>query len=364
DAAEKLLKDGFTSIEAVKLIDVDDLAKSKIPRGQQKLILASVQALNRKDSAQISAQDEPEIISERRTAGAHQTSAPLTNQSEATSGQQDGGAHPIHSATSTTEDPYAQMLQLLQNGQTTARSEIANQSRQTVLNGLGVSAPNLATNSHSWKDPQIYLSAAASGKSAPTHYDITDFVATNSEEEIFVGGNGTQQVVLKSGPKKPKLENVTLAQWSVANLAILYKLLGDNKLHAGNILDYLSYTTKFCQLVQKFSLVSVLMYDREYRKLQSSHDFRWGTDVPHLHTVHLQPKALQGTPAPNSARANHISAKYQSHNTPMTLDGKVICKLFNSNSGCHYRECRYVHQCSQVGCHQAHSAASHHQQKN
>ena len=45
DSMEKLFKDGFTSMEAIQLIDCDDLAKTKIPRGQQKLILASVKKL-------------------------------------------------------------------------------------------------------------------------------------------------------------------------------------------------------------------------------------------------------------------------------------------------------------------------------
>ena len=115
-------------------------------------------------------------------------------------------------------------------------------------------------------------------KSASYH-DITDFVVGNSEEEIIVGGNGTQQVILKSGPRKPKLEAVTLAQWTVANLGILYKLLGKGKLDSKSILDYLSYTAKVCQLVQRFNLVSVFMYDREYRRLQSTHGFRWGIDT-------------------------------------------------------------------------------------
>ena len=44
-AVEKLFKEGFTSIEAIKLLDSDDLSRSKIPRGQQKLILASVKKL-------------------------------------------------------------------------------------------------------------------------------------------------------------------------------------------------------------------------------------------------------------------------------------------------------------------------------
>ena len=128
--------------------------------------------------------------------------------------------------------------------------------------------------SQSWRDPQIYLSAAAAGKSVPFCYDITDFVAGNVEEEIIVWGNGAHQVVLKTGPKKPKLENITLAQWCVANYAILYKLVGESKMNASNILDYLSYSTKICQLVQRYSLVSVLLYDREYRRLQSEHNFR------------------------------------------------------------------------------------------
>ena len=119
--------------------------------------------------------------------------------------------------------------------------------------------------SQSWQDPQIFLESAASGKSAHTHNDITEFVTNSVEEEVLVGANGTQQVVIKTGPHRPKLETVTLAQWSVANMAILYRLVEESKLHAGNILDYLSYTTEVCQLVQRYTLVSVLLYDREYR---------------------------------------------------------------------------------------------------
>ena len=77
-------------------------------------------------------------------------------------------------------------------------------------------------------------------------------------------------MIFRSVPQKVKLENVTLAQWSVANMAILYKLVGEGKLHAGNSLDCLSYTTKICQLLQKYSLISLWLCDREYRKLQVS----------------------------------------------------------------------------------------------
>ena len=92
-----------------------------------------------------------------------------------------------------------------------------------VLNGLGIGhEPQTMANrrkptlsafgprvSDSWRDLQIYLQAAASGKSSPSYYAITYFVTGNEEEEILVGGNGSQQVILKSGPKKPRLKTVT-----------------------------------------------------------------------------------------------------------------------------------------------------------
>ena len=38
-----LVKDGFSSMDAVELLDKEDLVQSKIPRGQQKLLLKALQ---------------------------------------------------------------------------------------------------------------------------------------------------------------------------------------------------------------------------------------------------------------------------------------------------------------------------------
>ena len=43
EAVEKLFKEGFNSLDAIKLIESEDLAKTKISRGQQKLIIAAVE---------------------------------------------------------------------------------------------------------------------------------------------------------------------------------------------------------------------------------------------------------------------------------------------------------------------------------
>ena len=46
EAVEKLASDGFTSMEAIQLLDREDMKRSKLPMGQQKLILAAVKRLN------------------------------------------------------------------------------------------------------------------------------------------------------------------------------------------------------------------------------------------------------------------------------------------------------------------------------
>lgn len=385
EATEKLFKEGFTSMEALKLIDSEDLGKTKIPRGQQKLILAAVARLSEKSAdhtEQHVRNNANDVTTEETcfpsTSAAAAAQSLRSSQSNATGNRnQNGGAlGGKQTAATTVNDSFNVLLNNLQTGQTVIRDTITDtqsgcasgQLDNPVNNGLSVSqslnqSSVASVNSHSWRDPQIFLESAAQSKSAPTHLDITDFISGTIEEEIIVGGNGTQQVVVKSGPRKPKLENVTLAQWSVANLAILYKLVGESKLHAGNILDYLSYTTKVCQLVQRYTLVSVLMYDREYRQLQARHGFRWGTDVPHFHTIHLQPRPSRSA-QPQSGKNNGATTKGGNSTTPLTLDGKIICKLYNSKAGCHYKECRFAHQCSHAGCHQYHSAQTHHQAKN
>ena len=45
DTIDKLFKEGFTSMEAMLLLEDEDISRTKIPRVQQKLILAAIQKL-------------------------------------------------------------------------------------------------------------------------------------------------------------------------------------------------------------------------------------------------------------------------------------------------------------------------------
>ncbi len=166
--------------------------------------------------------------------------------------------------------------------------------------------------------------------------------------------------MLKSGPRKPRLEALTLCQWSIANLSILYKFVGDGKLHGAAMMDYLSYTTKVYQLVQRFSLVSVFQYDREYRKMQAEMGFRWGTDVQHLHTLCLQPRERQL--AQNGKKGQSLSSLPKDRVDKR--EGETVCRSFNTEKGCSFRNCKYKHQCILPGCNQRHTVQTHMQAKN
>ena len=98
-------------------------------------------------------------------------------------------------------------------------------------------------------------------------------------------------------------------------------------------MDYLSYSTKFYQLIQKCSLASVLLFDREYRKLQADMGFRWGTDVQHLHTLHLQPRDKLSKQGPVHVAQQSRKGNGQAPNRPK--QGKTgVCRNFNSDKGC------------------------------
>ena len=316
-AIDELLKRGFDSLEALKLVNMEDLSSQNIPMGQRRLIFHIAQALHAPTT----------------TSGSNSQSG--TNSATTTSQGNTGVSHgnPLAGATyanqsapAFTATPLAGNTGVSQNslGQPVPNQDIYSQtllntllSQQTQLAALGQSADNvnnvtdngtlildnnnaarsgtlIQSSQPSWNDPLIHI-ASATGKSTSTFYDVCDFVPHSVDEDLVVGGQGDQQLVIKSGPKKPKLESLTLSQWSIANLAILYKLVNDGKLVGPSLMDYLSYTTKVYQLVQRFSLVSVLLYDREYRKLQGSMGFRWGTDVQHLHTLFLQPRPSGGS---------------------------------------------------------------------
>ena len=358
-----LIKEGFDSMEALILIDGDDLAHTKIQRGQQKLLLKALLSLTSSGEATATGS-----AGTAATGGDDHMSATADVDIAGNGTRADGtqGTHTDGSLHQPRDDVYTRLMadhmRAMQSGPTTSGNAFIDVQREPALNSsqaamrrddLGDTVGHFGTMPGSWQDPQIHLRSSASGRSANAYHDIVDFVGKDTMEETVVAGmHEGGQVIIKSGVK-PKLESLTLSQWSIANLAILYTLVGEGKLEGGNMLDYLSYATKIYQLTQRYENVSVYFYDREYRKLQACHDFRWGTDIPHLHTMQLTPRITR----PNGKHPP--PARQTNRSGPVTHDGRPICKMFNSARGCGFTDCKFVHACSYKGCGQSHSASTH-----
>ncbi|KAL9967212.1 hypothetical protein ACROYT_G025390 [Oculina patagonica] len=112
---------------------------------------------------------------------------------------------------------------------------------------------------------------------------IVDFVnnIVPQDEEETLGNQGNAEIVVTYGPKKPKLESITLQQWVVGNT---------------HFQNYLAYTVKIMELSSKYEWRSVLLYDNEFHKLQAIYSFH-GVLTPHttgpLHTHGHQPSVIR-----------------------------------------------------------------------
>ena len=118
-------------------------------------------------------------------------------------------------------------MRSMQPGPTTSGNAIVYGQRELAQNSVEMamqrddlgdsSVGRFGTMPGAWQDLQIHLRSSASGRSAQAYHDIVDFVGRDTVEEMVVAG--AQIILLKSGVK-PKLESLTLSQWSIASLAL------------------------------------------------------------------------------------------------------------------------------------------------
>jgi hypothetical protein len=212
-------------------------------------------------------------------------------------------------------------------------------------------------------DPQVYLRDQQSlGESVP-HYDIVDFVnlvPPLAEEKVLNESSGTQ-LIMKTAARRPKLENISVEEWCLANMRIMNLIVSNGGYDPSLIKDYMSYTIKICELYKTCYNVSVLQYDREYRYMQSVYKFRWGTDTPHLFHVHLLRKTDRQQR--DSGRQNYNTSGFGRGNSAGALgNSQETCRLYNSRGGCRFgSSCKFKHVCNAQGCTQKHPRYIHHE---
>ena len=161
---DELLKHGFTSLEALKLVELDDLGSEKIVRGQRRLIMHIVQTILQEGTA---ANDTPTALSV---------------------GTADGITTSVNNTTSSSPIPVTKVQEVEQivmentnNNTDMYTSLLANmQSQQkTIQDSMNTNAsPQPA-----WNDPLVHISTA-SGKSVSQYLDICDIVQSTVIHEI------------------------------------------------------------------------------------------------------------------------------------------------------------------------------------
>ena len=137
------------------------------------------------------------------------------------------------------------------------------------------------------------------------------------------------------------------------------QLIKLGRLQGEAIHDYLAYSVKIGQLAGRFDWISVLLYDREYRNLQACHEFRWGSDAPHLHTVNLRPKLAHQSSQNVGHYRGQGNRPTNFHQGQNQHKDRPICRLFNSAQGCHFYSCKFQHVCNIKGCGKSHTAGEH-----
>ena len=216
-------------------------------------------------------------------------------------------------------------------------------------------------------DPTFHLLAGKSGSSNHKPLEILDFVGMSVKidqvnEQIVSEVGENHSLILKSGPKKPKYESLTIWQWCLGAVRIQDELVRLGRLQSElDKRQYWGYICKVLELNGRFEWQSILEFDKEYRSHQARFEFAWGTEIPHLCSVQLKDKK------PNSFnnsyknfKGKQSSQSHQSGNNNKKGGNNVqgTCRDFNRGR-CVHNPCRFQHICAVDGCGKPHPATQH-----
>ena len=186
------------------------------------------------------------------------------------------------------------------------------------------------------------------------YLDIVDFVRAfdSAYERVIAGDAEHEQLIIRTGQLKPKLENISPLQWMGASIRIMRELLAKGQLKNTDIDYYLGYMEKIGDLASKYTWQSLLVYDREYRRWQAQSSCQWGTDNIHLVEVHLDVRNRTTTNAATRSRSGVVKPDPASRTNE-------ICRQYNTGRCLWGKQCKFSHTCSADGCHESHPQIDH-----
>ena len=245
------------------------------------------------------------------------------------------------------------------------------QRGSSELAGSAVDSSQQATQSGTGQFPcNFFLGMGVRGNQKP-YLDICDFVSIRSPYEgvsesqtvITNKSDGSFEVKPLSFGKRVTLDKVTMSQWIEANMLIMHQLVSQ-----GIGADcYMAYTIMISQIAQKYKWLSVLLFDREYRKMQANLNFTWGEDKSHLRDVLLVPKSQDGSFKPGYKSESGSGEKHDQKHEGSAFKKKArnsskgqssrskeddmkmkLCYFFNDGK-CTRRACPFKHFCAECG---------------
>ena len=122
----------------------------------------------------------------------------------------------------------------------------------------------------------IMLHPRTPGKSRSL-VDFVDDCRQRNQEEILAE-NGLSQSLISYGAKKVKLDQVSMLQFVITSMRILYHLISKQIDSYNEIKHYLAYVIKCMELAMRYEWQSVLRYDDEFRQLEALQDVPWVYD--------------------------------------------------------------------------------------
>ena len=170
-------------MDALELLDKEDLSESKIPRGQQKLLLKSLQPRQATEAEQTT--DKMAEVTEATTVA----TATCEDGATAPGRDQAAGTGP---ASETECDVYTQLmyehLRTMQGATATTPTPqpVARRGHTGAATVAASRFERCATMPGLWQDPQVHLVSSATGRSCNVHYDVVDFIAKDTVEEEVV----------------------------------------------------------------------------------------------------------------------------------------------------------------------------------
>jgi len=146
-----------------------------------------------------------------------------------------------------------------------------------------------------WQESLMYLKPVqlAKGEHILRIADLINKLVPNTDERT-ISEVALTKLLVSYGPKKPKLDTVSLAQWVIGNTRIFFTLLQLGKLpcRPTDVQHHLAFNVKIMELSSKFTWAFLLKYDDEFSHLQAIYSYLWSYDSSHFHTVLLVPLSV------------------------------------------------------------------------